>query len=89
MVFMVQSGHRIILIQMTLSSGKEYLQLMFSIKNIPFFIQNLAPNKKHLQLGFDFVQNPSFLDHFKRRSENTLHTLLNNKDLTPALGWPV
>jgi len=31
---------------------------------------------------FDFLQNPSFFDHFKRRSENTKHTFGNNEDLT-------
>jgi hypothetical protein len=31
---------------------------------------------------FDFLQNPSFSDHFKRRSKNTKHTLGNNKVLT-------
>jgi len=33
---------------------------------------------------FDFLQNSSFFDHFKRRSENPKHTFGNNKDLTPA-----
>jgi hypothetical protein len=31
-------------------------------------------------------KHPSFFDHFKRRSENTLHTFGNNKDLTLDLG---
>ena len=31
-------------------------------------------------------RNPSFFDHFKRRSENTKHTFGNNEDLTPGLG---
>jgi hypothetical protein len=35
---------------------------------------------------FDFFQNPSFIDHFKRRSENTKYIFGNNKDLTPDLG---
>jgi len=35
---------------------------------------------------FDFLQNPSFLDHIKIRSDNTKHTLINKKDLTPDLG---
>jgi len=29
------------------------------------------------------LENPSFSDHFRRRSENTKHTLGNKKDLTP------
>jgi len=33
------------------------------------------------QTTIDFLQNPSFLDHFKRRSENTKHTFGNNWDL--------
>ena len=63
--------------------------VVFHLKNLPdilskhlFFVQNLAPNwyqirKKHLQ--FDFVQNPSFSDHFKIRSDNTKHTFINNE----------
>jgi hypothetical protein len=35
---------------------------------------------------FDFLQNPFFFDHFKRRSENTKHTSGNNEDLTLELG---
>jgi hypothetical protein len=41
-------------------------------------------NKKHLQSEFinvGLVQNPSFFDHFKRRSENPKHTFGNYKDL--------
>jgi len=30
------------------------------------------------------VSNPSFFDHFKRRSENTEHSIQNNEDLTPG-----
>jgi len=37
-------------------------------------------------LIFDRVQNPSFFNHFKIRSENTKHTFGNNKYLTPDLG---
>jgi len=35
---------------------------------------------------FDFVQNPSFIEHFKRRSEKKKHTFGNNKDLTLVWG---
>jgi hypothetical protein len=35
---------------------------------------------------FDFLQNPSFFDHFKKRFENKKTTLQNKKDLTPDLG---
>jgi hypothetical protein len=31
-------------------------------------------------------ENPSFFDHFKRRSDNTEHTFGNNKDLPPNFG---
>jgi hypothetical protein len=41
---------------------------------------------------FDSLQNPSFFDHFKRRSENTKHIFGNNKDLTMVrvanFSWP-
>jgi hypothetical protein len=32
------------------------------------------------------LKDPSFFDHFKIRSDNTKHTLINNKDLTPDFG---
>jgi hypothetical protein len=35
-IFVVQSGHRIILFQMMLSLREKYFQLIFSVKNAPF-----------------------------------------------------
>jgi len=32
------------------------------------------------------LQIPSFFDHFKIRSDNTKHTKINNKRLTPDFG---
>ena len=46
---------------------------------------NLNQTKSRLQFvsgSIDFLHNPSFLDHFKRSSDDTKHTLKNNADLT-------
>ena len=42
---------------------------------------------EQISKDIDFLtQNPSFSDHFRRRSENTKHTFGNNEDLTLELG---
>jgi hypothetical protein len=35
------------------------------------------------------MKNPSFFDHFKRRSENTKHTYEDNKDVTLDFGLSI
>jgi hypothetical protein len=60
-----------------------------SLLNFKQILLGTTHNKNTCNLDlniFDFVQNPSFFDHFKRRSDKTKHTFGNNIILTPNLG---